>query len=647
MLTEAPSAMKQKSKLLIVIIAIAIWACSTPAMKSNVPSEPHAAAALFFNAESWLNSQSYENALKAYQNYLSRYPSGSNADLALMRVASIYAAQKNHAAELRAYRQLIAKHPDSRWAADARVEILVSLFDEGKFKEVILQASEIIAKTDSKTLLSRTYSILGDTYMSFSSPRDAIFFYHLAYQKAPSLQKNSILLKLEATVGQLSTEDLLSLLMRLDDEFLTSYLLYQLGVHQYENEDYKAASQTFSEFIENFPNHEQSQSAQDRIAEINQRFAFKRRLIGALLPLSGPYETFGQRALRGIQFALEQFNSQSNQAAFELIVRDTGSEPETAIQSTRQLDENRVSVIIGPIITSEYAAQEAQSRSIPIITLTQKPGVHELGDYVFRIFLTAQMQIDAIVPYVVDQLGLMRFAVLYPEEHYGETFMHLFRDKVLDYGATVVAIESYKPDQTDFGSEIKKLSKTYPQGHDGGDNPSQKSGSRGKNRHVNSEVIIDFDAIFIPDEPEKIALIAPQLAFYDIDGVLLLGTNLWHSDKLIQSAREYVQEAIMADVFYADDSKKNVNEFIDAFEELYGQSPGFIEALAYDTAMIAFQTANNPWVASRKDVKEELKHLQSFEGVTGLTSFNENGDAVKRLYLLQVEDNKFVELNRP
>jgi len=637
--------MKQKAGILIPIIAFAICACSTPSVNSNVPSEPAAATALFDRAENFFEANSHANALKTFKQYLDLYPSGSKADLALMRAATIYSEQKNHDAKLMAYRRLIAEHPDSPFVADAMVEILVALYNESKFKEVILQASEIIEKTDSTTHLFRTYAILGDTYVSLGFPRDAIFFYHIAYQNARSPEEKNILFKLKAIVSQFSTEDTLSLLMRLDDEFLRSYLLYQLGVNRYENQNYKEASKIFSKFIENFPDHEKANQAKNLIEEINQKFAFERRLIGGLLPLSGPYETFGSRALRGFQFALDQFNSQSNQPAFEMIVKDTGSVPEIAIQSFRQLVENRVAIIIGPIITAEDAAQEAQIEGIPIITLTQKSGIPELGDYVFRIFLTPQMQIDAIVPYVIDQLGLGRFAVLYPEDHYGNTFMKLFRDKVLDYGATVATIESYKPDQTDFALQIKKLSKTFNDNQDSVANYSQQSGFRGKNRHIKSKVIVDFDAIFIPDVPEKIALIAPQLAFYDIDDVLLLGTNLWHSDKLIQMAREYIQEAIMADVFYAEDSKKNVKEFIMSFEEFYGQSPGFIEALAYDAAMIAFQAASNPRVESRKDLRDELQNLRNFEGVTGFSSFKENGDAVKKLYLLQVQDNKFVELN--
>jgi ABC-type branched-subunit amino acid transport system substrate-binding protein len=364
-----------------------------------------------------------------------------------------------------------------------------------------------------------------------------------------------------------------------------------------------------------------------------------------LLPLTGPYAEFGNRALNGIQFALDQFNRQSNQPAFEIIIKDTRSDPEIAIKAVRQFDKDRVSLIIGPIITSKHAAQEAQIRGIPVIALTQKSGIPEIGDYVFRLFLTPQMQIDTLLSYVTNELGIQRFAVLYPEEVYGNTFLEYFRDRVFNYGGRLVAVESYKPDQTDFAPQIKKLSKSWERYEDRYLSSGKQQLNR-KARHKKYEVILDFDAIFIPDNADKIALIAPQLAFFDIDNILLMGTNLWHCDELIHMARDYVQEAIMADVFYAEDSNKKVQDFIAGFKELYGQSPGFIEALAYDTAMINLNALSNLEIQSKNDLKEALKNLTDFKGVTGYTSFKENGDSIKQLYLLQIENNQFVQLNR-
>jgi hypothetical protein len=50
-------------------------------------------------------------------------------------------------------------------------------------------------------------------------------------------------------------------------------------------------------------------------------------------------------------------------------------------------------------------------------------------------------------------------------------------------------------------------------------------------------------------------------------------------------------------------------------------------------------------IRSRSDLKEKLQNFIEFEGVTGYTSFKKNGDVIKKLYLLQIEDNQFVQLN--
>jgi ABC-type branched-subunit amino acid transport system substrate-binding protein len=632
--------MRPKFRILIPIIAFAFWSCVAAQSNPKTPSGAGGAAGLFSIAESLFQSNSYENALEAYQEFLSCYPSDSNADTALMRIATIYSNQKKHGPSQVTYQRLIDEHPQSELALDAMIEIMMSFFSENQFKKVIAQASIIIEKTDSRIHLSRTYEVLGDTYMSLKSPKEAILF----YQMANLSKEETVPFKLKDAANQLSEEDRLSLSGKLNDQVLTSYLLFERGLYQFQNENYKAALDIFSEFATNFPHHEKRREALELVHKINEKLVFKRRLIGCLLPLTGPYAAFGNRALKGIQFALDQFNSQSNQPAFEMIVKDTCSDPNTAIKAIRQFDESRVSIIIGPIITSKYAAKEAQIRGIPIITLSQKPDIPELGDYVFRVFLTPQMQMDTLVPYAVNELGIKRFAVLYPEETYGDIFLKIFRDRVLDHGASLVAVESYNPKQTDFALQIKKISKRRETNQDAVPLSKNHSINR-KTRHQKHEVVLDFDAIFIPDNADKIALIAPQLAFYDIDNVLLMGTNLWHSDKLIHSARNYVQEAILTDAFYAKDSKKNIKKFISDFEKINGERPGLIEALAYDTAMMNFFNLSDPKIQSRSDMKHALKNQPGFDGITGHTSFKENGDAVKRLYLLQVEENNFVQVN--
>lgn len=158
------------------------------------------------------------------------------------------------------------------------------------------------------------------------------------------------------------------------------------------------------------------------------------------------------------------------------------------------------------------------------------------------------------------------------------------------------------------------------------------------------EAIVDFDAIFIPDAPERAGLIIPQLAYYDVKDVYLFGTNLWHSDSLIRMARRYIQNSVMPDVFFDKSSSKKVRSFVENFEKTFREKPGFIEAVAYDTAIILFQLVTRPDLQYRSKLKNELINLRNFQGVTGLTSFDNNGDVRKKLYLLRIKGDKFVEL---
>ena len=139
-------------------------------------------------------------------------------------------------------------------------------------------------------------------------------------------------------------------------------------------------------------------------------------------------------------------------------------------------------------------------------------------------------------------------------------------------------------------------------------------------------------------------LIAPELRFYGIEDVLLLGTNLWHSRQLMEMAQKYVQGALVPDAFCLNSKKDQVVDFIERYEKKYQEKPGFFEAVAFDTAMMVFQTADQPEVKSREELKDHLLSIRNYNGVTGLTSFKTNGEVDKKLYLFRVKKDKFVEV---
>ncbi|MBW1821747.1 MAG: penicillin-binding protein activator [Deltaproteobacteria bacterium] len=612
-----------------------------------MPEEVGTQEELFLKAERLFNAKSYREALSTYERYLSSFPEGPFAANALMKTGMIYLAVKKNKKARKIFNRLLSEYPGSPLVYDARVEILITYYNEEKFSEVIQLASSLLEGKISKANIGRIYTILGNTYVATDSPEDSIYFFAMAHKMSEEQKKESIIVKMKEAVNKLDSESILSLLNYIEDNLPRAYLMYQLGVNYSKEEKPDEAIRALTGFVKSFPEHENVQQANLLIEEIAGKMVYSRYTIGCLLPLSGPYRKYGDRAMKGIELALSQFNSKAANPSIHLLIKDTGGNPDKAILAMHDLQNNQVAATIGPIITAEAVATEAQHSGIPMITITQKENITEISDNVFRNFITPEMQVRAVVSYAAEVLEVKNFAVLYPEEKYGTHFMNLFWDEVLKYGGKIVGAESYNPSHTDFKDPIKKLVGLYYEVPDDlKEKPDVEKIDTEKPDDENEEPepVVDFEAIFIPDGPTKVGLIVPQLAFHDIEDVYLLGTKLWHSEKLVDMTKEYIQRAIIPDGFFSESTSVRVRDFVEKFEKTYGEKPGFIEAIAYDTSMILYQILSRPDVRSRNAIKNELMQLKNFQGVTGLTSFDDNGDVKKELSLLRIKGDKFIEL---
>jgi len=626
--------MKKIHIILILFVIVSLWACEPKRIPISVVPDSQ----LLSKAETLFQKQFYEESLAAFEEYLLQFPDSPLTDEALMKMGTIHAILGEGKNAVEVYTRLIDEYPESDFIPDANFQMLSTLYNLGEYLEVIERANDFLKYTVSSVHILRTHMLLGDTYMAINMPTDAVYWYAKAFNKLKEPEKRDVFAKIKVAVGQLSSEEILFILDRVEDKPTAGYLIYQLGVNNAEEEKYEEALKVLSTLVEKLPEHEFARQAKDLIAEIKEKFEYNPFTIGCLLPLSGPYKIYGKKVLRGVELALNHYSSQNIDLPLKVIVKDTGADSAKAIQAVIELYDEGVAAIIGPIITAESAAYASQERGVPIITLTQKEDTVDIGDYVFRNFVTPKTQVKALISYVVKELGLNRFAILYPDENYGTTFMNLFWDEVTAHGAKVVGIESYDSTITDFADQIKKLVGLYY--------TVPKDLRDATIRPDPEEPIVDFDAIFIPDAPKTAGLIIPQLAYHDIKDTYLLGTNLWHSEVLIKMARRFVQGALIPDGFFAESASVHVEKFVEMFQEAFEQKPEFIEAVAYDTAMILFQLVARPDVRFRNTLNKELRKLNNFRGVTALTSFDDNGDALKKLYLLRIEGEQFVEVGQ-
>ena len=639
-------AIRKFAGLQVILPFFLIVACVSQSEISGQVILPDTGKILVTIAEAQFQDKSYKSALAFYEDYLNRFPQGASAELALHRVASIYLHWDDLPAGRSAFKRLASGYPRSPHAVLCGLEVIHAYKKIGDDSEVIRISADILKISVSREVLHEVYKVLVDTYSKKGAFMDALLFGEMAFDNGNQIEKKQVFAGMQKIINPLSAEETMTLVSKIGDQELRGNLLYAAAREHFDSHNNKDAEKLLVKLIDDLPQHRKVLAAGDLIEEIHHRTAFRRTLIGCMLPLSGSYELFGLQALQGIELALTEINSKLEEVQFQLLVRDTSSDPQTADELIRQFDAARAAVVIGPIAASENAGREAQNRSLPIITLSQREGIPEIGDYVFRNFITPRMQVESMLSYVTRELGLKRFAVLYPDENYGNTFAQLFQSKAEEHGATVSIAQAYQSDQSDFSRQIKQLVTTDGDKSEMQQDKDNNNSARRRRHRKTNAAAVDFDALFIPDAAQKAGLIAPQLVFYDIRNVLLLGTNLWHSDKLINLAQRYVQQAIMTDVFYSKSEKPGVKNFVESFEKEYNFAPGFIAALAYDTAHIAFTVLLDREVQSREDVKLSLAHLKNFEGVTGWTYFDETGEVHKSLSILQIVGDEFVECEK-
>ncbi len=160
------------------------------------------------------------------------------------------------------------------------------------------------------------------------------------------------------------------------------------------------------------------------------------------------------------------------------------------------------------------------------------------------------------------------------------------------------------------------------------------------------EPIVDFDAVFIPDSYERVGLIAPQLAYHDIIGVTLLGTNLWNSPKLIDIAGRYVHGAIFPSGFFRGSGYAGVDSFVDQYKTSFGKEPQLLAAIGYDTIRVVKEILREKGkdIKTRENFRSALAGDKYFDSVTGPMVFDDERRVRRDPLLLTISGGNFLPM---
>jgi ABC-type branched-subunit amino acid transport system substrate-binding protein len=300
--------------------------------------------------------------------------------------------------------------------------------------------------------------------------------------------------------------------------------------------------------------------------------------------------------------------------------------------------------VIGPLFSKDFESigGVADYFSIPFITPTAThPGITLRSKFLLRNGLTSPLQAKEIADYAMTQGGMKRVVIFYPKNSYGEELSRAFIDEVTRLGGEIIVQESYPPDSVDFSTEIKHIIKIdlTKYGIQG-----EKIEEKDFKHKIKRDYTPGFDSIYLPGDGVRAGLIPSQLAFFDIKGVSLYGSNGWNSPEFLKAGGRYLEGAIFPDGFFIDSPTPQATQFVSRYRKVFQTDPTIFSAQTYDAMTMIIQAIKNGAVTGGQ-VKSAILGMNPYEGVTGTTRFGSSGEAEKKPFIIQIKNGKLHQVN--
>lgn len=187
--------------------------------------------------------------------------------------------------------------------------------------------------------------------------------------------------------------------------------------------------------------------------------------IGALLPMTGDLQSYGEASLDGINLATAEINAAGGVRGnpLKIVIGDTQTASQPSIDAAQKLvSVDGVVGLIGamssgntiPVAQSISSINQilhiSNASSSPVITTLQD------DDFLFRTVPSDAFQGIALAK-VAQEQDLDQLAIIYINNDYGEGFADSFRTAFEARGKTITEAVPYEPGQASYRGELQQL----------------------------------------------------------------------------------------------------------------------------------------------------------------------------------------------
>jgi branched-chain amino acid transport system substrate-binding protein len=348
--------------------------------------------------------------------------------------------------------------------------------------------------------------------------------------------------------------------------------------------------------------------------------ASKPIVVAVAAPMTGDSSEFGAQIKMAVDIAAEELNARGGikgrpvQVLFE---DDAGNPAEAQSVATKIASNPDVLAVIGHFLSSCSLAARSAYAEAGIVMLTPastNPAVTKNTDYVFRNIFTDDFQGQSLARYAATILNVRKVAILFDNDDYGQGLKESFKQKGQSLGMTVLNETAYSKDTNDFRSQLTTIRGYQP------------------------------EIILVAGLYKHAAVIAKQARELGIQTPLLGGDGLF-SQQFLDLAGPAAEGTYVSCPFLFDLGGERARTFAEKYRARYHSEPGAWAALGFDAFQLIVEAIekNGP---SRDAIHRYLKGVNSpataFEGITGKTFFDREGNCRRPIHMAVVRGGRFV-----
>ena len=353
--------------------------------------------------------------------------------------------------------------------------------------------------------------------------------------------------------------------------------------------------------------------------------------IGLLVPLTGDNAKIGKQIVKATRLALKDINSHK----LEIFLKDTQSDPNKTLQSSNELGNLGINLIIGPVFYESLLYLD-EVKDLTFLSFTNR--TLDLPKNVISTGINSTSQLNTIKKFI-EQNEIKKTIFLTPNLNYDleikkgikESNIKSFKQYFYNIEPTkltkqIEEITNYEIRKQNLIDEMTRLEKS--------DDPNKER----KLKNLEKKYTlgnVNFDSVIIADFNESLKSVITSLLYTDVSpkDKYFITFNQWFDESLLI-------ETASQPIYYPSINKENLEQFKKKFYKEFKEQPNHLSLLSYDlVGLIYYLSLKN----NLSEIDKVFKAKNSFKGKIGIFEI-ENNKINHRLNFYKIEEGILKEI---